>query len=316
MTIPTDFNYLRYLAAKKSVDDRALNRQVFAALIQALRPRQGSTPITWLEVGCGIGTMVERLWDWGIFVNAEYTAMDLFPEHIAAAKKRLPAFARERGLQFEEMGEAGLVLNSPHRSLRVSLEAADLFDFAAREAGHSSWDVLVAHAFLDLVDLETALPRLLALLKPGGCFYFTLNFDGVTTFLPNLDADLDLDARIEKLYHATMDDRRMGGKPSGSSQTGRLLFSALPRCGGRILAAGSSDWVIFPGPGGYPNDEAYFLHYLIHTVDEALRGHPLLKEEALQEWISRRHQQIEQAELVYIAHQLDFFGIKESEPLF
>jgi SAM-dependent methyltransferase len=235
--------------------------------------------------------------------------VDLLPENIAEAKSRLPAFARERGLQIGEMGGNGLLLTSPHRSLRLTLKAVDVFDFAAREAGRSTWDVIVAHAFLDLVDLETVLPRLFALLKPGGCFYFTLNFDGVTTFIPQLDADLD--ALIEKLYHATMDDRRVHGKPSGSSQTGRLLFSALSKVGGRILAAGGSDWVVFPGPDGYPVDEAYFLHYLVHTVNMALRGHPLLNGSSLQEWTSRRHQHIDQAEMVYIAHQLDFFGVKE-----
>jgi SAM-dependent methyltransferase len=309
MAIPNDFSYVRYLAAKKSVDDRALNRQVFAALVQALRPRQASGPIAWLEVGCGIGTIVERLWDWGILIHADYTAVDLSAENIAAAQLRLPAFARKRGLQVEELGENNFLFTSPHRSLRLSLEALDVSDFAAREAGRSTWDVLVAHAFLDLVDLETILPRLFALLKPGGCFYFTLNFDGVTNFLPPLDADLD--ALIEKLYHGTMDDRRVDGKPSGSSRTGRLLFSVLPKFGGRIVAAGSSDWVVFPGPDGYPHDEAYFLHSLVHTVDGALCGHPLLKEETLREWIFQRHQQIEQGELAYMAHQLDFFGMKE-----
>jgi SAM-dependent methyltransferase len=309
MTTPNDFSYTRYLAAKKSVDDRALSRQVFTALVQALRPRQGPVPIAWLEVGCGIGTMVERLWDGGIFVNANYTAVDLVPEHIAAARSRLPDFARDRGLQYEDKGKTGLILTSPHRSLTVTLEAVDVFDFAARQTSRPAWDVLVAHAFLDLVDLKTTLPRLFALLKPGGCFYFTLNFDGATTFLPTLDADLD--ALIEKLYHATMDDRRVGGRPSGSSQTGRLLFDALHSCGGHILAAGSSDWVVFPGPNGYPADEAYFLHYLVNTVDGALRGHPYLQEEAFQAWISRRHRQIDQGELIYIAHQLDFCGTKQ-----
>jgi SAM-dependent methyltransferase len=253
--------------------------------------------------------MVERLWDWGIIIHANYTAVDLLPENIAEAKSRLPAFARERGLQIGEMGKNGCLFTSPHRSLRLTLQALDVFDFTAREVGRSTWDVLLAHAFLDLVDLETVLPRLFALLRPGGCFYFTLNFDGVTNFFPPLDADLD--ALIEKLYHGTMDDRRVGGKHSGSSRTGRLLFNVLPSCGGQILAAGSSDWVVFPGPDGYPDDEAYFLHYLVNTVDMALRGHPFLKEDSLRDWTSRRHQQIEQGKLAYITHQLDFFGIKE-----
>jgi SAM-dependent methyltransferase len=309
MIVPTDFSYTRYLAAKKSVDDRALNRQVFGALAQTLGPRQETGTLAFLEVGCGIGTMAERLWDWGVLTNADYTAVDLSQENIAAARTRLAAFAREKGAQVEEVGANGLLCTRPQRSLRVTLEALDVFDLAAREIGRSAWDVLLAHAFLDLVDLESAVPCLLGLLKPGGCFYFTLNFDGATIFLPPLDSSLD--AQIEKLYHGTMDDRRIEGKPSGSSHTGRLLFKVIPRVGGRILAAGSSDWVVFPGPNGYPGEEAYFLHYLIHTVDGALRGQPLLKEELLKEWASRRHQQIERGELTYIAHQLDFFGIKE-----
>ncbi len=308
MITPNNLSYPRYLAAKKSVDDRALNRQVFAALVQALAPRQATGPAAFLEAGCGIGTMVERLWDWGVLTDALYTAVDLSRGNVAAAATRLPAFAMERGVELREMGTNGWHLTCPGRSLQLTLEALDAFDFAARETGRAAWDVLLAHAFLDLVDLETALPSLMALLKPGGCFYFTLNFDGATIFHPPLDPDLD--AVIETLYHQTMDERRIEGKPSGSSRTGRLLFSALPKFGGRLLAAGSSDWVVFPGPDGYPHDDAYFLHYLVHTVAEALRGHPLLKESSLREWTTRRHQQIERAELTYIAHQLDFFGIK------
>jgi hypothetical protein len=168
----------------------------------------------------------------------------------------------------------------------------------------------VAHAFLDLLDLDTAVPLLFSLLKPGGWFSFTLNFDGATIFLPVVAPDLD--ALVEKLYHGTMDSRLVDGKPSGSSLTGRRLFSVIPRCGGAILAAGSSDWVVFPGPKGYPHDEAYFLHYLVHTVEGALRGHPLLERESLGWWASQRHRQIARGELVYLAHQLDFFGIKIS----
>jgi SAM-dependent methyltransferase len=309
MSIPNDFSYSRYLAAKKSVDDRALNRQVFEALAQAMGPRQASGPVTILEVACGIGTMVERLWDWGFLTNAHYTAVDLLPENIAAAKARLTAFSRQRGLPCEEVGERELIIMSPGRSLKISLEALDAFEFAARETGRFQGDLLLAHAFLDLVDLDFAVPRLFCLLKTGGCFSFTLNFDGATIFLPTLEPNLE--ALIARLYHGTMDDRRVGGKPSGASLTGRLLFSALPKYGGRIIAAGSSDWVVFPGPEGYPHDEAYFLHYLVHTVAGALQGHPLLEEETLHKWTSRRHRQIEQNDLTFIAHQLDFFGVKE-----
>ena len=105
-----------------------------------------------------------------------------------------------------------------------------------------------------------------------------------------------------------MDERRVDGRPAGSSRTGRRLFAPLTAAGATLLAAGSSDWLVFPGPDGYPGDEAYFLHFIIHTIQQALEGHPELPEAAFRAWVAQRHAQIQRQELVYIAHQLDFFG--------
>ena len=113
MTTQSEFSYPRYLAAKQSVDDRALNRQVFAALAQALAPHQASGSLAFLEVGCGIGTMVERLWDWEILVNADYTGVDLLPANIAAAQTRPAGF--RSGTGFRTWGDGGtrLAFNEP-----------------------------------------------------------------------------------------------------------------------------------------------------------------------------------------------------------
>jgi hypothetical protein len=165
---------------------------------------------------------------------------------------------------------------------------------------------VVAHAFLDLVDLGAAVPGLLGLLAPGGFFYFTLNFDGATVFEPALDPDLD--RLIETLYHRHMDQRRVQGRPSGGSHTGRRLFGELRAAGGTVLAAGSSDWLVFPGPDGYPGDEAYFLDFILHTIQQALEGHAKLPQAGFRDWLARRQAQIQRRELVYLAHQLDFFG--------
>jgi hypothetical protein len=192
------------------------------------------------------------------------------------------------------------------QEVRITLEAADICDFLDREPGKSAWDLLVAHAVLDLIDLPTALPPLLGRLAPGGFFYFTLNFDGGTTFEPPLDPDLD--HRIETLYHHTMDRRRCRGRPGGSSRTGRRLFGQLRKAGARVAAAGSSDWVVFPGLHGYPADEADFLHFIVDTVARALHGHPELERSRFQAWIAQRHRQIDTRELIYIAHQLDLMG--------
>ena len=106
------------------------------------------------------------------------------------------------------------------------------------------YDLIVAHAFLDLVDLDSALHKLLTLVRPGGLFYFTLNFDGATIFEPQIDPALD--QQIEELYHQTMDLRQPGSRPSRMSRTGRRLLVSLTRAGLTILRAGSSDWVIHP----------------------------------------------------------------------
>lgn len=276
-----DYSFTRYLAAKKTVDDRALNGQVWQALGKAMP----APPVRVLEVGAGIGTMAERLVEHGFIQQAHYTAIDSQPENIAAARQRL---------------------HSLPTAVSLELETIDLFEFVVRERGRRTWDLLIAHAFLDLMDIPATLPQLFALLPPGGLFYFSLNFDGATILEPAIDPELD--ALIERLYHQTMDERITAGKPSGDSQSGRHLFTHLQQARATILAAGSSDWVVFAGESGYAADEAYFLHFIIHTIQTALTGHPALDANRFADWVTQRHAQIESGELVYIAHQLDFLG--------
>ena len=61
LSIPITYSLMRYLAAKKSVDDRALNGQVWQHLVAALPRATPQLPLRILEVGAGIGSMVERL---------------------------------------------------------------------------------------------------------------------------------------------------------------------------------------------------------------------------------------------------------------
>lgn len=267
---------------KKTVDDRALNKDVWHKLIKLLPNRPDI-----LEIGAGIGTMVERLVTAGVVRNGRYTTIDNQQANIAVAHSRL---------------------NWLPSDISLSLEAVDLFDFAAREQGKRSWDVLIAHAFLDLMNIPTTLPLLLSLLKPGGLCYFTINFDGVTSLEPAIEPEFD--ALIEQLYHQTMDERVVNGRSSGDSRSGRHLFTHLRQNNVDILAAGSSDWVVFAGQDGYPDDEAYFLHFIIHTIHGALNGHPKLDATRFENWIKQRHAQIETGDLVYIAHQIDFLGQK------
>ena len=278
--MPFLYSFPRYLSAKKTVDDRALNDYVWQTLRQQL-PEQPRI----LEIGAGIGTMVERLVEQQFISSASYTAIDSQVENIHTAQQRLADLPE---------------------TINLTLEAIDLFDFIRREQGKQQWDVLIAHAFLDLMDVPATLPQLFSLLKPGGLFYFSINFDGVTTLEPTIDPALD--AKIEQLYHQTMDERVTDGKPSGDSRSGRHLFGHLREAGAQILAAGSSDWVVFAGEEGYPADEKYFLQFIVETMHRALAKNPALDEVLFSDWVAKRKAQIETGELVYIAHQLDFVG--------
>jgi hypothetical protein len=143
-------------------------------------------------------------------------------------------------------------------------------------------------------------------LRPAGLFAFTLAFDGMTVFEPTIDPLLD--AQIEALYHADMDARRVDGQPSGDSRSGRHLLHLCLSAGAYVLAAGSSDWVVFPVGGDYPNDEAYFLHTIVNFIERALCRRPELDAEMFARWVEERHAQVDAAQLVYVAHQLDMLG--------
>ncbi len=352
-----EYSFPRYLLAKQTVDDRALNKDVLAALKARLSTLSSAFPFpesvnqsvsgirtsvqypltTVIEVGAGIGTMLARLLRWDILPpNVDYTLVDEMPENIAFARQWLPQWSRDNGYEVETLPDESLRLSvsrqqSAIKSVLIHFAQADVFDFIRssvypfQKSAAPSADLLIAHAFLDLLPMPESLPKLFSLLKPGGLAWLTINFDGVTTFEPSFpvpDAPADkpstvdirfsalrqpsvpesVDSRIERLYHQTMDTRPTGG----DSRSGRHLFGHLEQVSAEILAAGASDWVVYPANGKYPADEAYFLHFVLYFFETSLADLPKLDPRLFQEWLKQRRAQIERAELVYIAHQMDF----------
>jgi SAM-dependent methyltransferase len=327
--------FVRYLEAKKPIDDRALNARVWEALSEALATRNSDEPLQVLELGCGIGTMLERVLERGLFGRAaqdgpaasgrmpgeventgaegshrtptriEYAGLDMSAGLIAAAHSRIPAWADRLGFTLEQAGQRE-ELKCGDLLLHARWIVADAFDFAGDPARAGAFDLLLAHAFLDLVDARRAVQAFLPLLSEGGLFYFSMVFDGATIFEPALDPALD--AQIERAYHQTMDRRVVAGRSSGHSRTGRLLLSLLPEAGGRILEAGSSDWVVIPRNRAYLPEESLLLDHVLSTIQRALTDHPELDRRDLQFWLDQRRRQLGRAELTYIAHQLDFLG--------
>ena len=289
-------DYARYLAAKTTVDDRALNRHVLAEL-RRLMPA-GAPRV--LEVGAGLGTMVARLMDWGAVSAGEYILLDADRQLLDRSRQWLCDWAAARGLRSDLLPD-GLAVGD----LRVRLVHAELGSYV--EALHGApADVLIANAVLDLVDVPAVLPGLLRLLVPGGVYWFTINYDGETIFAPSHA----LDDQIMRAYHRDMDERIRYGRPAGESRTGRRMFDYLRAAGAPALAAGSSDWVIHAGlDRKYPGDEAYFVRCILNTIQNALHDRRDRVEPAdLSNWLAERARQLAAGDLVYIAHQLDFVG--------
>ena len=297
--------FARYLSAKKALDDRSLNRHVYGALARRLAKQPTSQPLRVLELGAGIASMPARLLEGGLSAPMHYTALDSSPGFVAEASAWLESWARQWDYALQRQSETRFTFSRNYQRLTLELIQDDLFAFLKR-APQAGWDLLAAHAFLDLIDLDETLPPLLKLLCPGGLFYFTLNFDGVTVFEPLIDPALD--AKITTLYHRNMDERRVDGRQAGHSQTGRRLFAALRQAGAQVLAAGSSDWVVYPADDGYVSDEGLFLQFILQFVEDSLSGHPELDAGQLVDWLAQRRRQVDEGTLVFIAHQIDLLG--------
>ncbi len=284
-------SFQRYLRAKRSVDDRALDRRLVGELRAGLAER-GSEPLRVLDVGAGIGTMLTRFLEWGVLPEGEtsYTAVDVREGNAAALREYLREWAAGRDATVR--GDKALVLETPARRVEVEPVVADaVTDAAAREG----YDLVVGAALLDILD-PSALDAFLGALAPDGLGYFPITFDGATRFRPAHPAD----RRVERRYHEHMD-----AKPGGSSRGGGDAIDAL-RASERATLVGvaGSDWVVRPVDGAYPGDEAFFLRFILDTVEDALAELDG-ETDGLGDWLVRRRAQVDAAELVYTTHQFD-----------
>lgn len=307
MQVNTADAFMQYLIVKKAIDDRSINRHVYGVLARQIAKKPVNQTLSILEVGSGCGTMLARLLEWGLLHDAQYTALDSHAEFVS----QTDAYLSEWGLQWDYkikiIGDNQRRLFRMEQQVELELINTDLTDFL-KSSPIAHYDLILAHAFLDLVNLDVTLPELVDLVVPGGYLYFTLNFDGMTIFEPTIDPEMD--QLIEQLYHDSMDNRRANGQVSGNSRTGRHLFHSLLDLGLPILAAGSSDWVLYPPDNGYSGEEIIFLNYILETIENSLMNSSSLDLAAFKKWIAKRKRQIIDGSLTYIAHQLDILAQK------
>mgnify|MGYP000232196394 CR=1 FL=1 len=312
--------FRRYLLAKRTVDDRALDRRLVGLLRERLAERAASTagPLRVLEAGAGVGTMVARLIDREVLPRGEtrYVAVDRDAGALAGLGPFLREWAAERdaptsvddGGSGDDEADA-LVVRTDARTVAVEPVAADAVAFA--EEHPDEFDALIGMALLDVLDLG-GLDALLGALASGGTYYFPITFDGGTRFRP---AHPD-DRAIERIYH-----RHMDAKPGGNSRAGGEALARLREAdGSALLGVAGSDWVVRPvdEEDGYPGDEAFFLRHILDTVEDAV-GEVIaadgtvtdpspLSAADLDDWLVERRRQVDAGELVYLTHQLDLLG--------
>jgi len=266
------FDFDAYLEAKATVDSRALHRGVLDAAFS------GVPAARVLELGGGTGTMARRLRDWGrLPPETRYELVDQRVEGLRVAEALcrdhfVPGAFTVRRADFHELGTSGC----------------------------PAPDLVIAHAVLDLFDAASATHRLAKL--GARRYWLTHIFDGMTGWEPLVDPELD--EMLIRAYHRTMDERSLAGG-EGSSRSGREWLTALPAAGLRILAAGSSDWIVRPENGGYPHNEAVFLKSILHFFRSSLTGRSDVDQKGLCWWLTRRQRQIDRGEAVFLAHQLD-----------
>ena len=265
--------FIRYLAAKRTVDDRALNRRVWDAMISSA----GGAPRV-LEIGGGIGTMIERIIDDGRLVPRSWSLMDEQPALIAEARKRLP-------------------------SLPFPLEpvVSDLETYLGSR--FLPFDLVIANAVLDLLDPPRILPLMAGLCRPGGLFLFSITFDGLTVLEPEIDRDLD--RRIVEQYHATMDERLVGENHRGTADAAGTCSPCFP------AAATASSRPVHPtgsctrARGAIPPMSGSSSPASSTSSRKPSPPAHGLDAGDLDRWLAARRKQLAAGELVFMAHQLD-----------
>lgn len=284
-----------YLDAKYALDRRSLNPEVRCACAQALGSRES---IEILDLGAGTGASLPRLLE--LYRGSFHMhLLDRDAALLRSARQRAALTLGERGFRVADAGE-GCTAVREGRTIRLRYIVADLPD-AALEAGR--FDLILAHAVLDLLPLDAIAVRCARWLHPGGLLWATLHYDGLTCLLPPFP-DEGFEKRLLDAYNASMESRRVAGLPTGGAHCGRRLHSALARAGLGVLAAGASPWNLTPLHGRYREGDAVVLEAMLQWITGEGRAAGLAGR-LLDAWLARRRAELATGTLAMVVHHLD-----------
>jgi hypothetical protein len=274
----TEHARVRYLEAKRSVDEESRSGRVADRFVAALpaAPRV-------IEAGAGTGSLVPWLLDRGVTAGS-YRGVEASAAVVAHARHARPAELRYRGRTVTDHQT-----NSRVADLEVSFDVGD----ALAELPEDEADAVVAQQFMDLVSIPEAVEAFTDALTPGGVAYFPLTFDGTSVFEPAHAAD----RAVERAYHDAIDET--AGR---TSRAGRRLATHLRRAPGELVAMDASDAIVRPHGGSYRADERYFLECILAFVESSVAPEVV---PAIDDWLQARRQQLAREALLYVGHRYD-----------
>jgi SAM-dependent methyltransferase len=246
--------------------------------------------------------MIDRAIKWRLAHKVHYTAIEKEPDFVQFLRQRFSDSYGTTGFKMKPIDTGKTRIQGPFGDWTITVRCVDIYKVMVPPASEAA-DLLIAHAVMDLLDLERVLPTLCGLVRSGGLLYLSLNYNGNTRFLPEQPGPFE--AHAMRRYDISMDQRRIDGRPSGHSRTGRRLLTALAPLGLSLVAVGSSDWLVHPIDARYPDDDQFFLEVVVETICETLKDDTTIDQHALKKWQRIRRDQISSAGLIYMAHNLD-----------
>jgi len=192
---------------------------------------------------------------------------------------------------------------------------------------------------MDLIDIFEDTNRLLQALRSEGGIYLPINFDGTTYFEPRYSEGRNaVDELIESRFHELMGPESCTDeKYYPRSCTGRRLLGIFTENSSLSLQSfGSSAWCIHPRSSGIPKatdaylrrflnrltltsnlassgldeDEKYFLHCILSFIEHTVGRDDRVDKDIFQRYIAERRKQCDLGQLSYLAHNMDYFGLK------
>jgi SAM-dependent methyltransferase len=291
-------SFADYLTAKFALDERSLNGEVRQAYLEALG---GLPQIECLDVGAGTGATLRRLLNSGLKAPLSVTALDRDPGLMDIARRDAAGWLR--ALDLEPRMADGVIQTQGELLTAIRFVHGELNHYRPDRL----YNVITAHAFLDLTPLREALRLFAGWLHPTGYLYASINYDGETALWP-VYADAAFEARLLEHYNQTMERRRADGYATGGAYCGRRLHDLLPEYGFEILVHGCSDWNISPAQGEYRDCDAVCVEALLNMIREEGQGSGLFAQDKLDCWHEDRMRLLLQGLLEMQIHHLDLLA--------